>query len=207
MKNVKLAIIYYSATGTNHQLARLAEKAAKEAGAAEVKFLKIEETAPKEAIAENKDWQAHHEATQDVQKVSLDDLEWADAIIFSVPTRYGNLPSQFQSFLDTTGGLWANGKLANKVVSAMTSAQNIHGGQETTLLTLYKSMYHWGAIVAAPSYTDPAQFEAGGNPYGVSVSAGKNDISEKAEKAVAHQTRRTLTIAGWIKTGKSQSPQ
>src|SRR5690606_25161605 len=107
MKNVKLAIIYYSATGTNHQLARLAEKAAKEAGAAEVKFLKIEETAPKEAIAENKDWQAHHEATQDVQKVSLDDLEWADAIIFSVPTRYGNLPSQFQSFLDTTGGLWA----------------------------------------------------------------------------------------------------
>lgn len=204
MKDVKLAIIYYSATGTNYQLARWAEKAAKDAGAAEVKILKIEETAPKEAIAQNKDWQAHIEATKDVQKVSLNDLEWADAIVFSAPTRYGNLPSQVTSFLDTTGGLWFNGKLANKVVSAMTSAQNPHGGQETTILSLYKTMHHWGAIVAAPSYTDPILFEAGGNPYGVSVTANGEGLTDKAQKAVNHQVKRTLTIAGWVKAGLSQ---
>ena len=204
MKDVKLAIIYYSATGTNYQLAQWAEKAAKNNGIAEVKLVKVKETAPKEAIAENKDWQAHVQATQDVPTATLNDLEWADAIIFSAPTRYGNIPSQLQSFFDTTGGLWFQGKLANKVVSGMTSAQNVHGGQETTLLSLYKTMYHWGALVVTPSYTDEAIFAAGGNPYGASVSAGKDNLSDKNEKAVAHQVKRTLQVAGWVKSGMKQ---
>ncbi len=201
MKNVKLAVIFYSSTGTNFQLAQWAAQAGREAGAAEVKLLKIEETAPQEAINENKDWKANMEAMRDVQTASLDDLDWADAIIFSVPTRYGNLPSQFAAFIDTTGGLWSQGKLANKVVSGMTSAQNIHGGQETTLISLYKTMFHWGAIIAAPSYTDPVLFEAGGNPYGVSVTAGKDNLNENARKAVFHQAKRTLTVAGWVGSG------
>lgn len=204
MDSVKLAIIYYSSTGTNYQLAQLAEKAGKECGAGEVRLLKVQETAPQDAINANEQWRKHHEATQDVPTVSLDDLEWADAIIFSAPTRYGNLPSQLTAFLDTTGGLWSNGKLANKVVSGMTSAQNLHGGQETTLLSLYKTMYHWGALVATPSYTDPSIFEAGGNPYGASVSAGEENLQEKAGKAITHQVKRTLTIAGWIKSGLSE---
>lgn len=204
MKDVKLAIIYYSSTGTNYQLSRWAEKAAKDAGVTEVRFRKIQETAPKEAIVENKDWQAHVDATQDVTTATLDDLEWADSIIFSIPTRYGNIPSQVQAFFDTTGGLWFQGKLANKVVSGMTSAQNVHGGQETTLLSLYKTMYHWGALVVTPSYTDEALFAAGGNPYGASVSAGKDNMGEKNEKAVAHQARRTLQVASWVKAGMSK---
>lgn len=204
MKNVKLAVIYYSSTGTNYQLAQWAEQAGKNAGAAEVKLLRIAETAPMEAIAENKEWKAHYEATKNTPEVSLDDLEWADAIIFSAPTRYGNLPSQVAAFFDTTGGLWFTGKLTNKVVSGMTSAQNIHGGQETTLLSLYKSMLHWGAIVAAPGYTNEVLFAAGGNPYGVSVAAGKDKLTDDVQKAVVHQTERTLKLAGWVKTGISQ---
>ena len=90
-----------------------------------------------------------------MKEASLDDLEWADALIFSMPSRFGNLPSQMKQFLDTTGGLWAEGKLVNKVVSAMASAQNPNGGQEQTILNLYTTMYHWGAIVVAPGYTDP----------------------------------------------------
>lgn len=203
MKNVKLAVIYYSSTGTNYQLAQWAEKAGKDAGAAEVKLLKIAETAQQEAIAENKEWKDHLEATKDVPEVSLKDLEWADAVVFSAPTRYGNLPSQVAAFFDTTGGLWFTGKLANKVVSGMTSAQNTHGGQETTLLSLYKTMHHWGAIVAAPGYTNDVLFAAGGNPYGVSVTAGKENLTEKVRKAVVHQTERTLEVAGWVKTGSS----
>ena len=204
MEKVKLAVIYYSSTGTNYQLAQWAVQAGKDAGAAEVKILKIAETAPKEAIAQNQDWKAHLEATKDVPEVSLADLEWADAIIFSAPTRYGNLPSQVAAFFDTTGGLWSSGKLANKVVSGMTSAQNRHGGQETTLLSLYKTMHHWGAIVVAPGYTDEVLFDAGGNPYGVSVAAGQDNLTGKIQKAVAHQTERTLEVAGWVKTGSSQ---
>lgn len=199
MTNVKLAVIYYSSTGTNYQLAQWAEAGGKEAGA-DVKLLKVPETAPKEAIESNPAWKAHYEATKDVPAVTLDDLEWADAIIFSVPTRFGNMPSQMKAFLDTTGGLWFNGKLVNKAVSAMTSAQNPHGGQESTLLALYTTMYHWGAIVAAPGYTDPVIFAAGGNPYGTSVSVNQDgEMVEDVQAAVKHQTKRTLSIAEKLK--------
>lgn len=201
MTNVKLAVIYYSMGGTNYQLAKWAEEGAKEVGA-EVRVLKVPELAPQHVIDENQGWKAHVEATKDVPEVKLDDLEWADAIIFSVPTRFGNMPAQMKQFLDTTGGLWFHGKLANKVVSAMTSAQNPHGGQEATILSLYTTMYHWGAIVATPGYTDPVIFGAGGNPYGTSVTVSQDGkMIEDVEAAVKHQAKRTVTVAKWVKKG------
>jgi NAD(P)H dehydrogenase (quinone) len=199
MTNVKLAVIYYSMGGTNYQLSRWAEEGAKELGA-QVKVLKVPELAPQSVIDENEGWKAHVEATKDVPEVKLDDLEWADAIIFSVPTRFGNMPAQMKQFLDTTGGLWYHGKLANKVVSAMSSAQNAHGGQEATILSLYTTMYHWGAIVAAPGYTDPVIFSSGGNPYGTSVTVGQDGkMIEDVEATVRHQAKRTVQVAEWVK--------
>jgi NAD(P)H dehydrogenase (quinone) len=201
MTNVNLAVIYYSMGGTNYQLSKWAEEGAKEAGA-EVKVLKVPELAPQSAIEGNPAWKAHVDATKDVPEVTLNDLEWADAIIFSVPTRFGNMPSQMKQFLDTTGGLWFNGKLVNKVVSAMTSAQNPHGGQEATILSLYTTMYHWGAIVAAPGYTDPVTFAAGGNPYGTSVTVDQDGkMVENVEAAVKHQAKRTVNVAELVKKG------
>jgi NAD(P)H dehydrogenase (quinone) len=201
MSNVKLAIIYYSSTGTNYKMAKWAEEAAKEVGA-EVKVLKVPELAPQEAIESNPAWKAHVEATKDVPEVTLNDLEWADAFIFSMPTRFGNVPSQMKQFLDTTGGLWFQGKLANKVVSAMSSASNAHGGQEQTILQFYTTMYHWGAIIAAPGYTDPSIFAAGGNPYGTSVTVDQNgNMKEDVEAAVKHQAKRTVQVAQWVKDG------
>ncbi|MES9683049.1 NAD(P)H:quinone oxidoreductase [Gottfriedia acidiceleris] len=199
MTNVKLAVIYYSMGGTNYQLSKWAEEGAKEAGA-EVRVLKVSELAPQSVIDLNENWKAFIESTKEVTEVTLNDLEWADAIIFSVPTRFGNMPAQMKQFLDTTGGLWFNGKLVNKVVSAMTSAQNPHGGQEATILSLYTTMYHWGAIVAAPGYTDPVTFGAGGNPYGTSVTVGQDGkMIEDVEAAVKHQAKRTVTVAEWVK--------
>lgn len=192
---VKTAIVYYSSGGTNYQLAKWAAEAAKEAGS-EVRILKAAETAPQAAIESNPAWKANVEATKDVPEVKPEDLEWADAIIFSVPTRFGNMPGQMKNFLDTTGGLWAKGKLANKAVSAMSSAQNPHGGQEATILSLYTTMYHWGAIVVAPGYTDPVIFGAGGNPYGTSVTVGQDGkMIEDVQAAVKHQAKRTVQVA------------
>ncbi|ASN03931.1 NAD(P)H:quinone oxidoreductase type IV [Virgibacillus necropolis] len=201
MSNVKLAVIYYSSTGTNYQLAKWAEESGKAEGA-EVKVLKVTELAPDAAIASNPAWQAHVDATKDVPEATSDDLEWADAVIFSIPTRFGNLPSQVKQFLDLQGGLWANGKTVNKVVSGMTSAQNPHGGQEATLLALYTSMFHWGAIVATPGYSDPVLFGAGGNPYGTSVTVGQDgEMVEDVEGAVKHQAKRTIEVATMVKNG------
>jgi len=202
MSNVKLAVIFYSMGGTNYQLAKWAEEGATAAGA-EVRVLKVEELAPKSVIEGNEGWKATVEATKDVPVVTSEDIEWADAIIFSVPTRFGNMASQMKQFLDTQGGLWANGKTVNKVVSAMTSAQNPHGGQEATLLSLYTSMMHWGAIIATPGYTDPVLYGAGGNPYGTSVTVDQDGkMVEDVEGAVKHQANRTVTVAKWVKEGQ-----
>ncbi|MDQ0971161.1 NAD(P)H dehydrogenase (quinone) [Neobacillus niacini] len=203
MSNVNLAIIFYSSTGTNYQLTQWASEGAKEAGA-EVKVLKVPELAPQSVIDSNPSWKNYvEEVAVCVPTVSLEDLEWSDAIIFSIPTRFGNMPSQMKQFLDTTGGLWFNGKLMNKVVSAMTSAQNSHGGQEATILSLYTTMYHWGAIIAAPGYTDPVIFGAGGNPYGTSVTVDQNGKMVEdviaVQAAVKHQAKRTVTVAEWVK--------
>ncbi|WP_031426514.1 NAD(P)H:quinone oxidoreductase [Flavimarina sp. Hel_I_48] len=196
---IKVAVIYYSATGTNYEMAKQARDAVKSENVDEVKLLKFKETAPQEAINSKEDWKKHVENTKDIPEVTLDDLEAADAIIFSIPTRYGNMPSQVQSFFDTTGGLWSDGKLVNKVVSGMTSAQNPHGGQETTLMSLYKTMIHWGAIIAPPSYTDPVIFKSGGNPYGTSTEGG--DVSDAVKASIKHQAQRTVQIGRWIKAG------
>ena len=193
MEDLKLAIIYYSATGTNYQLAKEAETAAKDLGLENIRFRRVEETVPEEVIKQNEDWLEHYHKTKEIETASVDDLDWADAIIFSFPTRYGDSPSQFKSLIDSTGGLWQNGKLVNKVVSGMTSAANPHGGQEGTLLSLYKTMMHWGAIVAAPGYSDPVIFETGGNPYGFSIIGG-SDLDGKQKQAIAAQVKRALEI-------------
>lgn len=198
----KAAIVYYSSGGTNYQLAKWAEEGAKAVGA-DVKVLKVPETVPQATVDSNAGWKAYAEATKDVPEVTPADLEWADAIIFSVPTRFGNVPSQVQCFIDTLGGVWAQGKLANKAVSAMSSAQNPQGGQEATILSLYTTMYHWGAIVAAPGYTDATTFGAGGNPYGTSVTVGQDGKMVEDEAAiqavVVHQAKRTVKVAEALK--------
>ncbi|GLO67792.1 MULTISPECIES: NAD(P)H:quinone oxidoreductase [Oceanobacillus] len=191
---VKLAIIYYSATGTNYQMAKWAEEAGKEAGA-EVKVLKVQELAPHQAIESNPAWKKNVEETKDIPVASSDELEWADAILFSTATRFGGYASQMKQFLDIQGGLWAKGALINKTVSAMSSAQNDHGGQEASILSFYTSLMHWGAIIVPPGYTDPVLFTTGGNPYGASATVDQDgNFTKDVQPAVSVQTKRLIEI-------------
>ncbi|WP_163536966.1 NAD(P)H:quinone oxidoreductase [Gracilibacillus sp. YIM 98692] len=195
---VNVAVIYYSSTGTNYQLANWAADAAKDAGA-EVRLVRAAETAPKEAVASNQAWEKHLEDTKHIPEATSDDIEWANAIIFSIPTRFGNVPSQMKQYIDSQGGLWMSGKTVNKVVTAMSSATNANGGQEQTILSLYTSMMHWGAIVVAPGYTDDAIFTSGGNPYGTSVTQNQEgNMVEDVEGSVKHQAKRVVEIANKI---------
>jgi NAD(P)H dehydrogenase (quinone) len=125
MSNVKLAIIYYSTYGTNYQMAQVAAEAAREA---EVRLRQVRETAPDEVVNAQEAWKAQQERSSDVSEATLDDMVWANAYLFSAPTRYGGAASQMRAFIDTLGPIWQEGKLANKAASAMTSAQNPHGG-------------------------------------------------------------------------------
>lgn len=197
MNNVRLAIIYYSTYGTNHAMAEVATDAAHEAGAA-VRLRKVKETAPPEVVSGTAAWAAHAERTAHIQHVDASDIEWANAFLFSAPTRFGTVASQMRAFIDTLGSLWATGKLSDKAVSAMTSAQNMHGGQETTLLGLYATFMHWGAILVPPGYTDPSIYPAGGNPYGTSVTATGAPLSDEIKAAIRAQTKRLVEFADRI---------
>lgn len=180
----RVAVIYYSSTGTNHQMAEAVAEGAKSAGA-EVRLRLIAENAPDAAIGSNPAWKAFHDAHKNDQKASMDDLDWADAIVIGSPTRFGNVAAQVKAFMDQAGGLWMQGKLANKVYAGFTSAMNAHGGQESTLLALYNTFYHWGGAIISPGYTDPLVFASGGNPYGASVTTGMDGKGLKPEN-LAH---------------------
>lgn len=191
--SVKLAIMFYSTYGTNHTMAEIAAEAAKAAGA-EVRLLRIAETAPEAVVDGQPAWKAQVEKASSLPVATPADMEWANAYLFSTPTRFGGAPSQVRAFIDTLGGQWFTGKLANKPVSAMTSAQNAHGGQEATILSLYTTFLHWGSVIVAPGYADAAVFAAGGNPYGYSHTQGA-EFDEKVKAAISFQARRLVEMA------------
>ncbi|WP_055555557.1 NAD(P)H:quinone oxidoreductase [Streptomyces sp. NBRC 110028] len=198
---IKVAVVYYSSTGTIAEIGKHIAQCAKEAGA-EVRLLKAAELAPQDAIDSNAAWAANAAATAGIPEATPADIEWADAVIFGSPTRFGNIASQLKQFIDTLGGLWGQGKLADKVYSGFTSSATTHGGQESTLLALYNSFHHFGGIVVAPGYTDPAKF-ADGNPYGTShVDAqGDNPVAQTTREAARVQAERVVRITTALKTG------
>jgi NAD(P)H dehydrogenase (quinone) len=193
----KIAVIYYSATGNVHALAQAVAEGASQAGA-EVRLRRVAELAPAQAIDANPAWRAHADASADVEVATNDDVRWADGLAFGSPTRFGNVSAQLKQFLDTTGPLWAAGELADKVATGFTSASNRHGGNESTVLALYNTLHHWGAIVVAPGYTDQSIYEAGGNPYGTAHASGGGAPGSEILAAARYQGRRLTAITASI---------
>ncbi|MER6260053.1 MULTISPECIES: NAD(P)H:quinone oxidoreductase [Streptomyces] len=194
--SVRVAVVYYSATGNVHQLAQAVAEGAASRNA-EVRLRRVQELAPDTAIDANPAWRSHVDATKhEVQEATLDDLDWATAYAFGTPTRFGNVASQLKQFIDRTGRQWQAGVFHNKPATSFTSAMNRHGGQESTLLSLNNVFYHWGCIIVPPGYTDPLLYAAGGNPYGTSWPSGGGEGPDEATLAAArYQGRHLADIA------------
>lgn len=201
MEQVNAAIVYYSATGTVHALAEAAAAGAEKAGA-EVRIRKVRELAPATAIEANPAWGQHLRDSADVQEAALEDLAWADVVLFGTPTRFGNPSSQLRAFIDSTAPLWLQGELAGKVYSAFTASNTAHGGQESTILALGNTFYHWGGIIVPPGYTDPIQYRSG-NPYGTSHVVGDGPPGDVALEAARYQARRAVEVAVALKAGRA----
>ena len=202
MDPVKVSIIYYSSTGSVHRLADAAADAAEKAGA-EVRVRRAPELAPEQAIQSNDAWVKNVADTQHIPDAQPEDIVEADVVLLGTPTRYGNVAAQLKQFLDSLGPYWQRGELANKVYAGFTSTATAHGGQETTLLALYNTVYHFGGILVPPGYTDPSKF-VDGNPYGVSHVAGQGDIpvGEVELTAIDHLARRAVGVAEELKAGR-----
>jgi len=196
-----VAIIYYSSTGNVHALAQAVAEGADGAGAT-VRLRKVRELAPPEAIARNEKWVRHTEATREIPEATLDDLNWAQAAVFGSPTRFSNITAQLKQYIDQTGGLWAQGKLVDKIVSGFTSASTNHGGHESTLIALYNTFYNWGSIIVPPGYADPGPYRPG-TPFGA-TSTGAPTEDELA--AARFQGHRVTEIAARFARGAERGP-
>jgi NAD(P)H dehydrogenase (quinone) len=217
---VKVAVIYYSATGAVHALAQAVAEGAASAGA-EVRLRRVAELAPDSAIDQNPRWRRHADATTPIAQASVEDLAWADAFAFGTPSRFGAPAAQLKQFIDQAGGLWREGRLADKPVTAFTSAFNRHGGSEATILSLGNVFYHWGALIVPPGFTDPVVYAAGGNPYGTSAVTGPDadgpdaaalDAARYQGRRLAQTTIRLLagapvTSGDADATGAGRTPQ
>jgi len=122
---------------------------------------------------------------------------WADAVLFGTPARLGNPASALRAFIESTGLL----DLSGKVYSAFTASRTAHGGQESTLLALGNTFYHWGGIIVPPGYTDSVQLRSG-NPYGASHVSGGGPPDEVALDAARYQARRVVDVAAALKAGR-----
>jgi len=172
---MKILLVYYSMYGHMHGMIKAAAEGAKSVKGAEVEIKRVPETLSEGDTGQMGALEAQ-KAQASVPVCSPDDLPKADGIIFGTPTRFGNMCGQMRQFLDSTGGLWANGSLVGKVGSVMSSSATQHGGQESTILSFHNTLLHHGMVIAGLPYAFQGQMGVeevkGGTPYGASTIAG-----------------------------------
>ena len=180
----RILVLYYSSYGHTSQMAEAVASGVREGGA-ECDICRVPETAPAE-IVENFGF-SHNEAHPLIS--GPDALGQYDGVIFGAPTRFGRMPSQMASFLDTCGGVWASGALIGKPGAAFTSTNSQHGGQEMTLFSMLTNMLHFGMTIIGLDYGFEGQngIEAvkGGTPYGASTIAGPDGSRQPSEDELA----------------------
>jgi NAD(P)H dehydrogenase (quinone) len=196
-------IVFYSRNGSTEKLALAVAEGARAKGA-EVRIRRVRDFVPEEIIQKVPGWAENRDRMYALYEAPTEaDMEWADAIVFGTPTRFGNVSAELKAFVDSLGGLWFQGKLNGKVGSAFNSTQTTHGGNESTNLSMYNFMAHLGLIIVPTGYADPVMFQ-GGTPYGATHISGPqgNPPGENALAAARFQGRRVTQVARALKAAK-----
>lgn len=202
---LQLLILYYSAYGHMHRMCEAAKEGAESVEGVTAMLRRVPETLPQEILEAAGVAQAQ-KAFAHVPIASLSDLEEADAVLFGVPTRFGNMCAQMRAFLDSTGPLWAKGALVGKPAGVMTSSATQHGGQETTIITFMITLLHHGMVVVGLPYTfsDQSRVDqvSGCSPYGASTitgSQGERFPSERELAGARYQGKYLALVARALK--------
>ncbi len=198
---MKVKIVFYSMYGHIYKMAEAVAEGAREVEGAEVELLQVPELVPEDILEKSGAKQAR-QAFSHIPVAKVSDLADTDAIIFGIPTRYGNMCAQMRNFLDQTGELWTKGALIGKVGSVFASSATQHGGQETTIITSYITLLHLGMVIVGLPYSETRQFSldeiSGGSPYGASTITGGDGSRLPSENELAmarFQGRHVATIA------------
>ncbi len=189
-----ILVLYYSRYGAVKQMAQYIARGIESSGLCEARLRTVPPVSPiTEATAPPVPESGAPYAT-------LDDLRDAAGLALGSPTRFGNMAAPLKYFLDTSSSLWLSGELVNKPATVFTATASMHGGQETTLLSMMLPLLHLGFIIQGIPYTEPElnTTTSGGTPYGASrfVGAdGKNAVSRDEEKLCFAQGKRLANVA------------
>jgi len=195
-----ILVLYYSRNGHTAQLARLLARGIEEVPGMRARLRQVPPVAP---VTET----AQPPVPDDgAPYVTRQDLVECSGLALGSPTRFGNMAAPLKHFLDGTGAEWASGALVGKPAALFTSTSTMHGGQESTLLTMALPLLHHGMLIVGIPYTEPAltATHSGGTPYGASHVAGakgENAISEHERELARALGRRLADTARKLAAG------
>ncbi len=194
----EILVLYYSRFGSTAEMANLIARGIEETPGVRAKIRTVPEVS------------AHCEATEDSipaegpPYATLEDLEHCDGLALGSPTHFGNMAAPLKYFLDNSSGLWFSGALSGKPAGVFTSTSSLHGGQETTLLTMMVPLLHHGMLLVGSPSREPAlsRTTTGGTPYGPSrhTGAGHDRISEDERQICRAFGRRLAAVAQALKS-------
>ena len=197
---MKVLIVYYSTYGNVYKMAQLVAEGVKEVPGAEPVIRTVHELIPQEVIDARDDMKAGKAMQQGIPLVTLDDFREAGAIAFGTPTRFGNVSAQLKNQIDRLTSLWLKGDLEGKPAGIFVSTASLHGGQETTGLTLMAPLLHLGMILVGVPYSVQELFttQGGGSPYGPGHVAGNDNTRDidPQEAVICRALGRRLADVG-----------
>lgn len=175
-----ILVLYYSRHGATAEMARQIARGV-ELGGLEARLRTVPEVSPECTAV------APEIPAEGAIYASLDDLRHCAGLALGSPTRFGNMAAPLKYFLDSTSSLWLTGELVGKPAAVFTSTASLHGGQETTLLSMLLPLLHHGMLVCGLPYSEAALFEThgGGTPYGASHHAGNDGKRPLDEHEIA----------------------
>jgi len=202
---VKIMVLYYSMFGNTFLMAKKICEGIEESRGIPI-LRTVPELLPEEIIEKDERIRKAKEIQKNIKIADIEELGNVDGLIIGSPTRFGNMCSQMRNFIDRTGPLWSKGALVNKPVGFFTCSATIHGGQETTLISMMFTFLHHGAIIIGIPYTirELIETKSGGTPYGATAVVGlkadnpPNEIDLKIAKELG---KRVTEIARKIKKG------
>ncbi|HEV8443626.1 MAG TPA: NAD(P)H:quinone oxidoreductase [Steroidobacteraceae bacterium] len=199
---IEILIVYYSRYGATAELARHAARGVEAAGCVAtlrtVPAVSAENERPVKAIPD-----------AGAPYATNDDLRRCDGLLLGSPTRFGNMAAPLKYFLDGTSSLWLDGSLSGKPAGVFSASQTLHGGQESTLLTMALPLLHQGMMLLGIPFTERAlnQTRSGGTPYGVTHVAGlapqPGTLTEDEIALAQAQGKRLAEVAAILAAGRA----
>ncbi len=184
-KSQEILVLYYSPGGTTAEMANIIARGVEEIDGMQARV----RTVP--AVSSATEQSASSIPDSGPLYASTDDLIECDGLILGCPTHFGNMPAAMKHFIDGTSALWMGGKLAGKPAAVFSASTSMHGGQESTLLTMMLPLLHHGMLIVGLPYTETALFDTktGGSPYGVTR------LTDDLEATPLSDDERTLCLA------------